>query len=826
MNQQCFASNILFKTFLIFTLSGITAAVNAATYYINNSNPPGVQCNNNGSGTTMTTPWCDIYKVNSVNFEPGDVINLARGSTWIITTPNDSAIESGKGMIFDESDNGSATGNVTIQAYGNPLFNPPRITTAITSLPKPKSEQVPYRGIVLNNAAHWVIKDLEISHVAVGIFFYYTERSFQNISLSDLKLHHIYGYEKYDPENKENIEFSSGILFRSVNTLQQDVGDDPIIKDVSIDNVEGYRNQSTINFSLGKRCEENEVGCTGGTDKASAASNIVLNHLHIYDNDADKQSDGCYESVRLVRMKNAVLMNSIVERAGGCKTLSGTTAVILGHTSNVKIINNIIRNTMFTGSQDESAVDMEVANGAVQIHGNLFAGNQMGTECMAIYAREWCKFTITSNSYMLNRKAAMFINGDEHQEAPNQTKHLSVGDFKYNLHYALPGSHLKRQQPDQTATTHDLFSEVTTTDPDGNETNVKLLNATDFYSAAADFGDADVSDLKNWSYEWFDGNTWQPMIYNTQYQAWHRANNNAPYATATEMKPAPGAFVARVWTAPKAGTISIVGRIAKSATLNHLGNGVYARIDKNNFPVWPIGGPNSYETLAFNDMVGKDTNVFNLSVQANDKIRFGVAAINGDDLGDIISWAPMIAYTAVPEGVAGASIVWEFNTPGWIEFWGKFESPSDAYQMKVRAPYDALNGNMEGALKLDIEGTNPYIRSRLTITEDEAIDGSIYRYVTIRLKHNSNANRAKLSWITSGSLSTWTDPALGGPRVKEINLQTTDEYQELTVDMGDMPEWTNNKIWQLRLDPIDNPTNLPSDAYVYLDYIRLDQAAP
>jgi hypothetical protein len=90
-----------FGRFICVLLCGLsTFSLSAITYYIS---PSG---NDNANGTSASTPWKSISKINSMNVAPGTVILFQGGSTF-----------SG-GIYFDQSDANDATNVVTLGSYG------------------------------------------------------------------------------------------------------------------------------------------------------------------------------------------------------------------------------------------------------------------------------------------------------------------------------------------------------------------------------------------------------------------------------------------------------------------------------------------------------------------------------------------------------------------------------------------------------------------------------------------------------------------------------------------------------------------------------------
>jgi hypothetical protein len=64
---------------LLIILAWPLSAWAGVTYYVSNANPMGSDSNN---GTSPSTPWLTIAKVNSSNFQPGDSILFNCGCTW------------------------------------------------------------------------------------------------------------------------------------------------------------------------------------------------------------------------------------------------------------------------------------------------------------------------------------------------------------------------------------------------------------------------------------------------------------------------------------------------------------------------------------------------------------------------------------------------------------------------------------------------------------------------------------------------------------------------------------------------------------------------
>ncbi len=99
--------HFLLIIFLLFSLNVFNPAIVSAagttagtTYYIS---PSG---NDNNSGTSSSSPWQTIGKVNGVNFAPGDTILFQGGQVF------------NGNLQFNSSDGGNSTTRVTVDSYG------------------------------------------------------------------------------------------------------------------------------------------------------------------------------------------------------------------------------------------------------------------------------------------------------------------------------------------------------------------------------------------------------------------------------------------------------------------------------------------------------------------------------------------------------------------------------------------------------------------------------------------------------------------------------------------------------------------------------------
>jgi len=93
----------------VFLFFGLVAKAQAATYYVDNCDVTGNDTNN---GTSVSTPWLTVNKINTSSFVAGDSILFRKGCVWreALTIPS----------------SGSSGNNIIFGAYGsgaNPVLN-------------------------------------------------------------------------------------------------------------------------------------------------------------------------------------------------------------------------------------------------------------------------------------------------------------------------------------------------------------------------------------------------------------------------------------------------------------------------------------------------------------------------------------------------------------------------------------------------------------------------------------------------------------------------------------------------------------------------------
>jgi hypothetical protein len=679
--SRCFGKSAMSAAIAMMLGLGAAHVHAATTYFISNT-----ACNDSNPPSDITRPWCHLSTLAGRHFGPGDVIKLAKGSTW-----------TDEFLSFTDAGTATPGGAITITSYqpsGSTSTQLPRITSSKTAA----ADQANLVALRFTNASNWIIQDLDISHVNVGLLFSYSLVGGQlpqaaNLQIGNIKVHEIYGRVSAgsDAQNwaayPDGIFYAAGIRFYS-DKLSVNQGSS-LVQNIVLDNIEGYHNQHSIALDFDN---------VDGTAKKQGANYVWLNHLYLHNDNAANASSDCSDSLRLVKVTNSTITNSLIDHGAACYASKGTAAVMAGYTGVMVFSNNILRNTPLTvdptgqtPSPDQSAIDLEVDNFQAGFYGNLLSGNRLGMECMMFhFANAPCHFTADGNALLENSAAALFIYGTK-QYAGYGNAQLPTSSFKNNIVSVPTGARyvLKEAEPyafnTSGVTYDDTQSQTYSNDPLSYDwlhyldsaNNWLLTDAQSFYSSARDFG-ASVPSPGGFYY-WAKStqtNTWSTLTYDSSTAHWTASTGTAtqPYIGAFELRPTKQYNLALAWMAPKAGYVAIRGRAAMAqiipnaadgvphllrSTQTNQGDGVGMRIYRtaniNNpapaylWPQPPDGAYGTFYPIAGGDLSGKSATLDWVQVSAGDYLVFevtsnptGATAANED--GDILSWAPMITY--------------------------------------------------------------------------------------------------------------------------------------------------------------------------------------
>jgi hypothetical protein len=708
------------------------------TYYVDNRSGSG--CNNAAAGTSPSAPWCDFAPANARTFTPGEQLLLARGATW--------------NQQLSLNGSGNASSPINLGAYGSGAR--PRII---------RNGQVADRAVRMNNPSYWNVSDLEVGNAGEGIQVNFTTLFHEGLNFSNIYAHDIRGIHQGNRFTTGNINCtttdgvwnSAGLGFTMAQTLSF-TSSQYVLRNVRISNFEGTRNLSSISFDF---C--NGRPSSDGTAGANLVQNAVLDGLYLHDDNGP--AEGCDEGLRLVNLQNSMLMNSRLEREGGCASATGTIAVIIGRTQNLMIVNSSITDTPDTASPDQGGLDFEFGNVQTKVRGVYIAENAgPGVELLAIYPppNENTNIEISSSGFVNNGKA----NRGGYVGGINQFGGQIVpsGVIRDNLHIEPAGFLV--------AASGGTFSAFT-------QTNNRA--ASNLSASGKEFGS--VQGTGGWSYQSGNGSGWQNMVFDAASDLWRVPSGSVPQVKRFEQHPGVGGDVAaRVWTAGSAGTVSVRGRVLKSDVGG--GDGITARITKNGGVIW---GP---QNVAFNDNQGFDTNVDGVSVAPGDVIRFEVSS-GGNNAYDQTSWAPMVGYISTNGG--GGANLWDFT--------GGFDGWSLTNQLTGSAS--------GGVLNLNSSGGDPYMLS----PDNLNVSASSFNAVTARLKNGTSSTIGRVFFTTTAS------PNFDATKSVAFTLIANDgAYTTYAAEMSSNPSWTGT-IKQLRLDPSEG------SGAIHIDYVQLVQPA-
>jgi len=596
--------------------SSAAARADGTAYYINNQ--AGSNCSDGGPHT-LAQPWCSFAPANKIrSFLPGDQILLARGGSW-----NQELSLTGRG---------SATEPITLGAYGS--GGNPKIL---------RNQQISDLCVLLTDASYWKISDLEVGRASVGILMHYTQLFNNGISISNIYAHDnkgIWGgysteyavrHHVRDPfATSLNINLSSGILFNVASYLTY-WNSQYVLRDVTVSNVRGTNNLDSVAFDA-------EADTIDNQDGHNAFQNVTLKGLFLSSDNAGSSKAyeaaglGCSDSLRLLGMTNVTVMNSVMFEEAGCRTGSGTAAVIVGRVSHVTFVNNIIFGVPSTGSPDETGIDFEWSEDHVALQSNLFAANAgPGVEILNIHPGDHSiELDFDGNTFAQNANAYRPGAASVWEENKGRGFATPAGKIRNNLYFEPHGRFFSGRRIGSIASVGNL------------QTTLTANYAAEQFSA--------TQGKNQWRYLYQTPDSiWAEMPHYsaTDIGAWEAKPGQ--YVSAFTM--APGGCtagcevsgVARVWVAVHPGTISIRGLVVAAG--GESGTSVSAAINlvsgRNVIPIWPNQG--GRPLIESPNQPGLATDVDNVQVAAGDTIRFEVHG-NGSSASDAVSWTPSIGY--------------------------------------------------------------------------------------------------------------------------------------------------------------------------------------
>ena len=591
---------------LVSTTSAAWAA--GTTYYVNNASGSG--CSDSGAGTSTAAPWCSFTPANAVTFGPGDQLLLDRGDSW--------------NQQLTLHGSGSSASYATLGAYGT--GNRPVISrnSATTDL-----------AVDAEDPSYWNYQDLELANAGAGLRVYYDRLSNNGLNFSDIYAHNMGGFtdstSNLQCQNTNRVFLPAGIDI--TGDLPTFSSTDYALQGVSFTGIEGTHNVDTVSLDFcngvastagGRSWQYSGTSLTSdGQDGHTLIRNVTMRQLNLHGDDGDGTSGGCPDGLRLNDVENLLILDSSLDNEG-CATSTGTAAVIVQRSANVRFVNNSITNSPNTGSPDQTGVDLEYQNNGDSWQDNYIGGNAgPGIEFLAIHGSDdhSTGHTVTGNMFANNGGSTPGQTGSVFRGGADITPTVTATG---NLYNEPSGGFIGLKDG---ATTAGLTTSA----------NLPVQSQA---NAAHDF--SSTQGTNNWTYEYSTsgGSAWTPLTWDATANRWDASGSTASI-DKYETTPAActSCLVSRTWTAPSAGTVSVRAQALKADTSG--GDGVGVQILLNSNLLW---GRNA---ISYADQSGQTAALDNVSVAAGDKLRFAVDdGSSTSSTGDATSFVPSIGFTA------------------------------------------------------------------------------------------------------------------------------------------------------------------------------------
>lgn len=645
------------------------AASAATTYYIDSTlagcRDATVPDSDAIAGRSPSTAWCGFTQINRRLLRPGDKVLLARGGKWNqqLTLRFESA---------SRDPESPPVPLIEVAAYGSGAARP------VIGYDDSAEYKI---GISVRDASDFVLRDVEVDgratdgkrKLAKGINIDFTDAGHRNIRVEDVYVHH----------NEFGLNIASHPSTLPLTTT--------VLKGLKVLRVRGEHNESSVATA---RYQSNPATPSRGLFIEDA----VFSGLSLSDDDGQPSVDGvpiklvddkltlvpdstpvnvvvsCWgASLSLSHLTDAVVLNSRIDRPGGCYNEGGVIGIFLAYSENVRLINNIILKTQrpvvptfarpiseppgtraYIANPDMGGIDFEAGTTDSSALGNYIgrpAGE--GIEVLGLSGHADAPNTgVTLDSNVVidygwaSNNYAFYAAG-----STGGGNTIPTGVLRNNIYDG------KFTTPPLNGVSFDQFQKSKNYKIFPSEAD-PAQTLTDVWFAAKDFT-ADPNDAsaksEDWKYSYSidGGTTFQPLTYFSTYDRW-MLSDGRDGARIDAWNTVPGKQdlqLSRVWIARKAGAVAIRGY----AVIYTGGDGagvqiVHERAAAGATPttvfvrrvVSPISSSNPDATPEVS------TAVDCLQVAANDKVRFLVdAGESGNNDNDWVSWTPSIAYIGI-----------------------------------------------------------------------------------------------------------------------------------------------------------------------------------
>lgn len=577
-------------------LPSFTVYAIGTTYYISYSTG-----NDNNNGTSTSTPWKTLAKINSHgSFSAGDQILLKCGDTW-----------TGEELV--PTGNGSTGNYITIASYGTgnkPLLTSPSADydTRLAPNISPDPRDHIHVAIKLTDIGGWKIKDIEISNAEYGIITHNYQMGIrESVWFENLYIHNILGGRIFTSTDNPG-----ALLYKSCG--------------ITVMGSNSPYNNVTL-----KNCDIRTTSCAL---KVHQTSDLQIDGGYFY--------DGQTEGIDLTMVTGGVIKNTRITHTGYPSGVwHGIAAVMFGNCRDLIMqdceIDDVERGTV---NYDGVAIDYEGNNTNITV----LRCNIHDCDDSAFLIFNSCG----DNSNNVNRIIDCNIyNCGKISGQPAFIRHYA----NTSSSGVLSGNNIKRYSSNQYINTIDGTS--TDNMPQGYSVNNNTLYSSTSAlpsvmtitsnSWVASSGFSGTNGSNQWYYQQWNGSNYSDITYDSGNSRWYGSEANL-FVASNWQHPDANYDSVRKWTSPKAGRISISGTARMGASG---GDGV-------NVSIWKNGTQIFSSTIAGSNTTGINTNVSAFDINPGDAVYFRVSK-NATIYFDSTYWDPTITWTEKTSWTASTS---------------------------------------------------------------------------------------------------------------------------------------------------------------------------
>jgi hypothetical protein len=647
---------IMFVTTPIMKVNAANTNVAGTIYYVDSA-----AGNDSNNGTSTSTPWQTLSKVNSITFQPGDQILFKAGGSWVGT--------------LQPLGSGSIGSPITIDMYGTgdkPLIAGNGATA----------------GVMLNGQEYWTINNLHVTNhsstlaLRHGIYVYGKATGItHSIHITNCEVNDVSGVNDRTLPTQQNMYYNSAIYISmpgestAANHLDDILVQGNNIHDVTCSGIRVTQQDDFIIdiYHTNVVIKNNTIRNTG-TDGMIISNSVspLIEHNSGYDLGVNGVANTrCIAGFWSAGASNPVFQYNEVARTvlfdhdgtafdadwgmRGTPTFQynythGNQGGVLLDCEDIKpdpgFVNNIYR---YNVSVNDFGFTVRHGSNATEVYNNVFyksSGSLNDSSTVAgkhNFYNNIFNFTTTPNwgtsTYENNCYYPIANNSTDTNAVTGNPEFVNAGAMGDGMSYA---DNYKIGSSSSCIDKGMSISNNGGQDFWGNSlyNGAPDIGANEYSSASSSYtfssGYSSTQGLNNWYYMEYNGNTYTNMTWNSSTNRWNGTYKYNLIWSPTLLHPDVNDTVI-AWKAPIAGTVRITGNPRKNDIAG--GDGVNVKIMKGNTELWPASG---WQFIAANDATGVTHDV-TVSVAANDMIYF-ILDKNLNNAHDATTWDPTIAY--------------------------------------------------------------------------------------------------------------------------------------------------------------------------------------